>query len=225
MSRFFRFPRTPHLRWLAQAPLRDEKQLAPEEVAELLSGEVVVEEKLDGSNVGLSRGDGGRVRAQHRGAYLERGRAHPEYAPLWPWIATREAALASALGDDLMLFGEWCFAVHSVAYDRLPDWLLFFDVYDRSAERFWSVARRDALLERLGLARVPELLRGPLRLEDAEGLLGRSRVGSSPMEGIVVRRDAGDFGVARAKLVRAEFALAIEEHWASRPITRNRLAG
>ena len=42
---------------------------------------------------------------------------------------------------DLMLVGEWCYAVHGVCDDQLPDWLLVFDVYDPASERFWCGAR------------------------------------------------------------------------------------
>ena len=54
MSDFFRFPRTPHLAWLGAGSPRDDKLLAPVDAAELLAGEVTVEEKIDGANLGLS---------------------------------------------------------------------------------------------------------------------------------------------------------------------------
>jgi len=43
------------------------------------------------------------------------------------------------------------------------------------------------------------------------------------MEGIVVRAETEEILVARAKLVRADFAQSIEEHWRSRPLHWNRL--
>src|SRR5690606_35098193 len=44
MSIFLRFPRTPHLAWLAGGSPRGDKLLPPDEVRELLLGEVIVEE-------------------------------------------------------------------------------------------------------------------------------------------------------------------------------------
>jgi hypothetical protein len=123
-----------------------------------------------------------------------------------------------------MLFGEWCFAVHSVRYDALPDWFLAFDVYDREAGRFWSAERRDVLVHELGLARVPELARGRFTLAEVQKLLGPSRLAPGLMEGLYLRRDRDGFLDARAKLVRSEFVQAIEEHWSSRPLERNALA-
>lgn len=56
-----------------------------------------------------------------------------------------------------MLFGEWCYAKHSIHYTRLPDWLIAFDVYDLAAHRFWSVPRLDVFVGALDLAAVPRV--------------------------------------------------------------------
>lgn len=219
---FFKFPHTPHLAWLSSHSPRQDKVLSPADAREFLSAEVLVEEKVDGANLGISVSPSGELRAQNRGSYLG-PRAHPQFQPLWPWLEARREQLVQALGSRLILFGEWCFAVHSVHYDALPDWFLAFDVYDRHASRFWSSQRRDALVEALGLAHVPVIARGRFSLESIQKLLGPSRLAPVPMEGLYVRRDQGDFLDARAKLVRAEFVQAIEEHWSSRPMQRNGL--
>lgn len=67
---FFRFPHVPHLAWLGKGQPRDDKVLSPDEAAALLSGEVVVEEKVDGANIGFSASEDGELRAQNRGSYL-----------------------------------------------------------------------------------------------------------------------------------------------------------
>lgn len=225
MTTFFRFPHTPHLAWLGEGQPRDDKLLAPDEAATLLSGEVVVEEKVDGANVGLSIGDDGTLRAQSRGSYLDAGHLHPQFRPLWAWLRTRGASLVDALGSDRILFGEWCYAVHSVAYEGLPDWFLGFDVYDRSVGRFWDTMRRDALLASLHLHPVPRIARGHFALGGIEQFLASpSRFGGSAIEGVVVRRESGGFTNSRAKLVRAEFTQAIAEHWSRGPLRNNRLA-
>ncbi len=223
MSSFFRFPRTPHIAWLSFGKPRDDKVVSSEEALDFLSDEVVVEEKVDGANVGFSLDPSGRVRAQNRGEYLGPG-AHAQWQPLWPWLDARRDALAKALGPDRMIFGEWCFARHSVPYDRLPDWLLAFDVYDRACGRFWSTRRRDLLLAGLGICPVPTVSEGSFTLTTLKQLLGESRVGTTPMEGIYVRREDDDWLLGRAKLVRPEFVQQIGEHWSVRTLVRNRLA-
>lgn len=95
--------------------------LSPAEAQALIADEVVIEEKLDGANLGISVGPDATLRVQNRGQYL----AAPytgQFDRLAKWLATHEEALFDALDEHLILFGEWCAARHSVAYDSLPDW-------------------------------------------------------------------------------------------------------
>jgi hypothetical protein len=225
MTDFFRFPHTPHLAWLGEGQPRDDKVLAPQDARALLAHEVVVEEKVDGANLGFSVDEHGVLRAQNRGTYLSLEGGHGQWKPLKRWVQPRVDALAEALFPDLMLFGEWCYALHSVPYTRLPDWFLTFDVYDRGAGEFWSVSRRDSLAAKLGLAVVPRLAAGRFDLPQLEALLGSSRLTGGPAEGLYVRRDAGERLIARAKLVRREFVQAIDEHWSKKALVPNVLEG
>jgi hypothetical protein len=221
---FVRFPRTPHLAWLAPGAPRDDKILTPDEVRQLLAHEVIVEEKVDGANVGFSVDDEGTLRVQNRGSYVLPDSSHPQFKPLARWLAPRRQALVEALGPELILFGEWCYATHGVRYTRLPDWLLAFDVYDRSRGVFWSAVRRDQLARQLDVAIVPRLASGRFDLADLVALLGPSKVGTGPGEGLYVRREEGDRLIARAKLVRPEFVQAITTHWSRGPLRTNLLA-
>ncbi len=229
MDEFFRFPHTPHLAWLGSAEPRDDKVLASTDVAGLLHGEVVVEEKLDGANLGFSLSPAGELRVQNRGTYLTEPYAG-QFARLPAWLATHGEGIADALLDShdaqLILFGEWCAARHSLSYTRLPDWLLLFDVFDTKAGRFWSRTRRNALAQRLGLATAPQVVHGRFRLNDlVEGLdTWPSRFRDGPLEGVVVRRESADWCEQRAKLVRADFTQSIGEHWRGRQVEWNRLA-
>ena len=153
MTDFFRFPHTPHISWLAGGEPRDDKVLPPNEALELLNVDVVVEEKLDGANLGISLSPDSELRVQNRGQYLHAPYAG-QFARLPDWLLLHgeklRAALAANDSGGLMLFGEWCAARHSLGYDRLPDWFLLFDVYDRSQGRFWSAPRRNELAAALG---------------------------------------------------------------------------
>lgn len=224
MTDFFRFPRTPHLAWLGEGQPRDDKVLAPPEANELLSGDVVLEEKVDGANVGFSVDEDGTLRAQNRGAYLSPEHAHPQFNPLFRWLSLRENEIADALFPDLILFGEWCYAVHSVTYTRLPDWFLAFDIYDRGTGEFWSTANRDELVGRLGLSLVPRLVEGHFDVAGLRPFLRESRVTVGPPEGLYVRRETSEHLIARAKLVRPEFVQTIGVHWSRQALRINRLA-
>ncbi len=221
---FHKFPHTPHLLWLGTGSPREDKVLTPAEVTEFLSGEVIVEEKVDGANLGLSLGPDGRVRAQSRGNYLTPGRSHSQWNLLWPWLAEKRESLEEGLQGGLMLFGEWCYARHTVPYDALPDWFLGFDIFESSSRRFWSVDRRNAWLHERGLVSVPEVKRGKVQLNQVSSLLTTSAVGHVPMEGIYLRLDSAGWLVSRAKVVSAVFKQQIEEHWTRRSVVPNHLA-
>ncbi|MFZ4578144.1 MAG: RNA ligase family protein [Myxococcota bacterium] len=220
MTDFIKFPHTPHLAWLGAGTPRDDKVLDAAERDRFLSHDLVIEEKVDGANLGISVSVDGEVRAQNRGEYL-RPDVGGQFERLWPWLKAREDALFDALGQGLVLYGEWCLARHSVAYASLPDWFLAFDVWDKQAGRFWSTPRRNELTRRLGLATVPEVARGRFDLPGLRALLGPSRLGAPSLEGVYLRVEDGDFLIDRAKLVRPEFVQAIGEHWSRGVLRRN----
>ena len=221
---FHKFPHTPHLLWLGAGTPREDKCLTVPEAAEFLSSEVIVEEKVDGANLGLSLDPYGRIRAQSRGNFLAPGRSHAQWNPLWPWLAERRAILENGLIGGLILFGEWCYARHTVAYDALPDWFLGFDVFDTNRRRFWSVSRRNVWLRERGLVPVPEVARGRFQRKQIPSLLGASAIGHLPVEGIYLRREEVGWLSARAKVVSATFKQQIEEHWTRRAVIPNQLA-
>ncbi len=221
----FKYPRTPHLYWLSERPARDDRVLSDVEAREFLSTEILIEEKVDGANLGISVTDEGALQVQNRGSFLEKPVA-PQFRPLGAWLAERESALVALLGRGLTIFGEWCFAVHSAQYDRLPDWFLGFDVYDRAAERFWASEKRNELLRTMGIRVVPEIARGHFTGDELRRLLAsmESSLGPGRVEGLYLRRESNGWLDARAKLVRPEFVQAIDEHWAAKPLKKNLVA-
>ncbi len=131
--------------------------------------------------------------------------------------------LATTLGQELMLFGEWLHAVHTITYAHLPAWFLAFDVYELTAKHFWSVDRRNALIEKLGIETVPQIFSGRLALNQIEKLIGPSQLGAPRMEGLYLRREKNDYLSQRAKVVGAEFKQQIEAHWTRRALAVNHL--
>ena len=224
MTEIVKYPRVPHLAWLGTGTPRDDKLLSDNEVAFLLDGEVTVEEKVDGANLAIATGPDRELWLWNRGTRLLPGAADRQFDPVWNWLAPHRDTLRSLLHPHLTIFGEWCYARHSKAYTQLPDWYIAFDVYDRQANRFWSVPRRDGFLRTAGLCAPVIVARGRFDVPQLVAMIGPSAYGNTRMEGVVVRRDAGDWLVARAKLVAAEFTQAIETHWTQRPLERNQLA-
>jgi len=222
---FHKFPSTPHLAWLGVEKVRGDKVMAPEEAKQFLASSIVVEEKLDGANLGLSFDSSGQLRFQNRGQWLK-GKLTGQWERLRGWAAEHEAALRDHLPPGQILFGEWCYAKHSLAYDSLPDWFVAFDVYNGRAQQFWSTGRRDAFLLTTEIAATPQLQRGRFDLADLRDLLnGTSAFGKSQREGLYLRRENEARLVARAKLVHPDFTQAIGEHWSRHLIVPNCVRG
>lgn len=219
-----KFPKTPHLHWLSPQPARDDKVMSSAEAeAFLAGGECVVEEKVDGANLGLSFDESGRLRAQNRGNFLE-GRLAGQWEGLRGWLVRHEPKLREHLPPGAVLYGEWCYARHSMPYRHLPDWFLGFDVLEVNG-RFLNTHRRDALFDAIGLMPIRCVSRGRFSLRQLQGMLSEpSAYGDGPVEGLYLRREDSEWLLQRAKLVRPEFVQAIGEHWSHGPLHMNRLS-
>jgi hypothetical protein len=216
------YPRVAHL--VPGRGSSDDINLDAGEVAALLSAEVVVEEKLDGANVVLWLDDNDRVECALRSGPGSMDRAG-QLGPLRAWVASHDEPLRSALsGGYQALYAEWLFLAHSLAYDRLPSFLIVIDFW-RGEDGFASAGQRDVLCAESGLVAPPELWRGvPNGIGAIERLFGRSEWRSGPAEGLVVRRvgDAAD-APRLGKLLAPGFARLGDNDW-RRGRPRNRLA-
>jgi ATP-dependent RNA circularization protein (DNA/RNA ligase family) len=221
---FFRFPHTPHLAWLGEGSAREDKVFSPAERTAFLEKPVSIEEKVDGANIGISLSPAGEIRVQNRGQYIQLP-SPGQFGRLPSWLAVNSANLIEALGQNLILFGEWCTARHTVAYEELPDWFLAFDVYDREEEVFWSTRRRNELAALIGVPVVPSLFEGRASFEQIKALVMNesSRLGGRKLEGVVIRQQSQERLLDRAKLVHPEFTQSITEHWKNRRIEWNKL--
>jgi hypothetical protein len=224
MDEFHKFPGTPHLLWLGTTPAREDKLWTRAEAEAFLQRPVIVEEKVDGANLGISFDSNGDIFAQNRGGFVERG-TKGQFAPLWAWLTEREADLFDVLENHLILFGEWCYARHSIRYTRLPDWFLAFDVFDKCEKRFLSTVKRDEILGRLHLANVPKVSSGVFNLGEVPRLIGSSSLYDGPMEGVYLRQECESWLIQRAKVVRAEFVQQIGEHWSKQALVPNQRHG
>ncbi len=230
---FVKYPRTPHL--FGSKGTEDDRHLGPMESAALVSDpSLIVEEKLDGTNVGIHFTSGGRLVLQCRGHEITEG-MHPQYDLFKQWTAVKRPVLELILEDRFILFGEWLYAKHSVHYLALPHYFFEFDIYDKEAAAFLSLDRRLEILDGSGMETVPVVHRGPA--EDLAGLIGPSLFGArfdNPLtgeiddmaEGLYVRTEADGVVTARGKLVRPEFVERVKqsEHWQHQKMVPNELA-
>lgn len=220
---FFKFPATPHLAFLGDVDVRDDKVMSESDRNEFLRYELVVEEKVDGANLGISFDAEGNIRAQNRGAYLHLP-STGQWKKLAEWLALRADLFFDQLTDRYILFGEWCYAQHSLTYDRLPDWFLGFDIFDKLEMKFFSCLHRNDVLRSLRIAQVPMIKHGKFSLSEIKSLLySQSQFSNKPAEGLYLRLDQGDWLKERSKLIRPAFIQSVEQHWSRSGIKANRL--
>ncbi|MFM7646844.1 MAG: RNA ligase family protein [Cyanobium sp.] len=231
-----KYPRTQHIRGSRLQPGDEDLEAVP--FSRIAGRHIVVEEKVDGANVGIRFSTAGELLLQSRGHYLSGGPREKHFTLFKQWATTLQGALADRLGHRHVLYGEWLYAKHTVFYDRLPHYLMEFDVLDTTAGMFLDTPRRAALLAGLPLPAVRVLFSGTLRrLEDLTALVGPShfivaghldrlradteRLGidaeravretdpSTLMEGLYIKVEEDGVVKERYKFVRADFIAAI----------------
>lgn len=231
---FVKYPRTPHL--FGSRGTDDDKHLGAKASAAFISDpSLIIEEKLDGTNVGIQFLEDGRLFLQCRGHEITEG-MHPQYDLFKQWAAVKRSLLETMLEDRYILFGEWLYAKHSVHYLALPHYFFEFDLYDKEDAVFLSLERRLALLDGTGVETVPVIHRGPLNETALDALIGESAFGAvfehapsgiadSRMEGLYLRTEAEGIVTGRAKKVRPEFVEKIKQsrHWQHRAVVPNEL--
>ncbi len=231
-----KYPRTPHLLGSRLQP--GDHDLAAVPFRELAGRHLVVEEKLDGANCGISFDPEGVLRLQSRGHYLTGGPREKQFAPFKAWASAAAHLLWPVLGHRYVMYGEWMYAKHTVFYDALPHYFCEFDVYDRHEDVFLSTNARRELLAGTPVHSVPVLHEGPVSgVEKLTSFVGPStcRTGrwrealdgaalaagldpervraetdaSDEMEGLYLKVEEEGRTVGRFKWVRSSFLTAI----------------
>src|SRR5882762_8785993 len=232
---FIKYPRTPHL--FGSKGTDDDKHLGREESeAFIADASLIVEEKLDGTNVGIHFTSAGRMVLQCRGHEITTG-MHSQYDLFKQWTMGKRPVLEAMLEDRLLLFGEWLYARHSVHYRRLPHYFFEFDIYDKRKNVFLDLGSRLETIEGTGILTVPVIHRGATTADELRKLIGSSGFDSqfanpvtgrtdNLMEGLYLRTEADGCVTGRAKFVRAEFVEKVKqsEHWQHQPVVPNLLA-
>lgn len=231
---FVKYPRTPHL--FGSKGTDDDKHMSAVESERFLAERsLVVEEKIDGTNVGIHFTSSGKMALQCRGHLITEG-MHPQYDLFKQWAAVKRSVLEDRLQDRFILFGEWVYARHSIHYRRLPHYFFEFDIYDKVAREYLDLRHRLVLLEGLRIETVPVLHTGALSKEDLAGLIRQSRFDSrfehpltkhtdDLVEGLYLRTESNGRVVARAKWVRPEFVEKVKQsvHWQQQVLVPNLL--
>lgn len=209
-----KYPRTPHLPFSPGAS-SDDKMLSS--VDHLLNVDLVVTEKMDGSNTTLEKS-----------ACFARSHAGAPTHPSFDQFKALHASLKNDLPDGLSFYGEWCFAKHSIEYSKLPAYFMLFGVKVDASWLSWSDVCDWAAL--LNLTTVPVVAKSVKfkTAKDLEKFVSSEAVKPSlcggKREGLVLRLLSGyadcDFQRSIAKWVR-EGHVTTSEHWKNQAITKN----
>jgi len=232
---FTKYPRTPHL--FGSKGTDDDKHLSEAESLSFIANDsLIIEEKIDGTNVGIHFSDDGQMMLQCRGHLITEG-MHPQYDLFKQWTTVKRATMEQRLENRFILFGEWVYARHSVFYQQLTHYFFEFDIYDKQNSLFLDLEQRLALLDRSTIQTVPIIHTGKISRKDLQGLIGPSKFDSqfvnpesnrtdNLMEGLYLRIEADGVVTGRAKIVRPEFVEKIKKstHWQHQPMVANRLA-
>lgn len=231
---FIKYPRTPHL--FGSKGTDDDRHMSANDSIPFISDpSLIVEEKLDGTNVGIHFASNGRLVLQCRGHEITEG-MHPQYNLFKQWVAVKRPVLEAILSGRYILFGEWLYAKHSVFYQALPHYFFEFDIYDKQASCFLTLVRRLEILEGTGIHTVPVVHRGAARHETLLKLIQTSAYDAlfdnpltgypdALMEGIYLRIESPTHVTGRAKMVRPEFVEKVKqsEHWQHQKMVPNQL--
>jgi len=109
---------------------------------------LVIEEKNDGANTGISFNKDCELLLQCRGHYLKGRGDWPEFNQFKVWGNTYKDQLFDILTDKYIMYGEWMGTFHSVFYNKLPHYFMEFDIYDKKNKVFLSTSKRREILEK-----------------------------------------------------------------------------
>ncbi len=217
-----KFPRTRHLYNLGGAS-RDDLLMSVKEKEVFLNTEIIIEEKIDGANMGISIDpDTFEIKIQNRSHFIN-STYHAQFKKLDKWISDHQSELYEIIkpGEEI-LFGEWLYYKHSIHYDNLPDYFIVFDIFDKKTGKFYS---RDILKKRLENTNIP-LIRCIARkkIKKIDELLEfikiKSEYCNTLVEGVYVKIPKDDYVVGRGKIVRSDF-LSGDVFWAKNEYVQN----
>eukprot|EP01080_Neovahlkampfia_damariscottae_P003823 gene3823-6984_t len=222
LTDFIKFPRTHHLIVLSKNVDRDDLFMDKTEAKPYYTETVTIEEKIDGANLGLSLDpETLKILAQNRSHHIT-SKSATHWKGIDTWIDEHKS-LYDVLSPHFILFGEWVYAKHSVAYDKLPGYFIAFDIYDKKNQKFLSIQERNKKLKGTEIPIIKTIATGKFTKEEYLKFLETSSFYKSKgnLEGIYLRIDEGDFLKQRCKIVREDFIQQIEQHWSTMEIEKN----
>lgn len=197
--------------------------LSDQDTKRLFGGKLIITEKLDGANVGIVRHKD-TYRLQKRGSLVDRSE-HEQYNFFRDWAFRNEDKLMR-LPKGTVAYGELMRCIHTIHYNRLPDWVCFFDIWSNQHNEYLPWDETVEIFKEVGLYTVPWInsCEGVNRGNIFNMIPKISLYGSGDAEGVVVKNYRQQL---RGKVVQEKFVKEMEEsdHWRQQPLRFNSLRG
>ena len=214
-----KYPRTFHVPW-SKGATNDDK--IAHDISSLINVPLIITEKCDGSNTSL----------EANGCFARTHSGSPTHAS-FDGLKALHARVRHLIPTNIQIFGEWCYALHSIAYETLPSYFLMFGIRELHGEHpFWySWEEMQEWAAELEISTVPLLWEGTVSSEKelktlTAELTAQPSCFGPTREGLVIRvRDVIDddcFSKYVMKLVRKDH-VQTTEHWKNQEIVKNQL--
>jgi hypothetical protein len=206
-----KYPRTFHLPWSEEVH-SDDKVL--KDVGNLLNKSLTITTKMDGSNVCLSS-----KTVSSRSGYTS---GHASF----DLLKQKYALIKHNIPEGMFIYGEWLYAVHSIKYEELEDYLMVFAIYENGI--WYSFNEIVEWCKLLDLYHVPVIKNNILFKNEDEmkkqTIKMAKNVISKGHEGIVVRLSDSfsDFSKSTGKYVRKGH-VQTDKHWSKNAIEVQRI--
>jgi hypothetical protein len=150
------YPRIPHLAKDISNMTHDDI-VVETDIAFPITG--YVQEKIDGSNMGISWFNDGPV-LRNREHILQKGYikrntpAKLQFRPAWNFIHEHEDDIkfvSEKCMSPVTIYGELMIARHSIEYNNLTDWFIAYDIYSVEDRRFLAPNVVEDLLSKTGI--------------------------------------------------------------------------
>ena len=131
--------------------------------------------------------------------------------------------VGTAIIEGYVVYGEFLKWKHSILYDRLPGWIVAFDVLDLEKGLFLDRKEKERFLNRYRIPAAPLIYEGEIRSKEelVRFLNRRSKFSArSKIEGVVVKNYRRQI---MGKIVSYEFLTGMEKHWTEKKREMNRL--
>lgn len=208
-------PEYPSLRHLPWKPNNKGDNIASEEEASIIfNSSILIQEKIDGANCGMTFLDGHPV-VRSRTKILRKGQdlknpSLKQFASAWNWMHENQQKFEQlAEIGPYSVYGEWMIQQHGMVYDRLSDWFIAYDLYDYEKQHFLAAHISDQILKSLMFETIPALILLDSKIvsyEFLEELANKTSFFSEQLrEGIIVKTFDEQWTTGRFKMVRQGF--------------------